>query len=126
MHLTADELSILVRARELLLDPGHCVFGVSSCDDSGNHLKPGDPRATHWDILGAIARFSPNGLISYNTLRHVDECIKVLEPVLTEDFTFEVLYDQTFTHERIVEFLDLMLARASNPPIPSVGSTQDL
>jgi len=119
MQLTNFELSIILSAKDLLTDPGCCVFGAPACDDSGNRLKPTDPRATHWCLMGAIARFSPGGLIPYNALRHIDDCFVALEPILSEDFTFEAIYDQLFSHDQVLQFFDFMLQMAVPTPVPT-------
>lgn len=118
--LSKDEFDIIWLARGLLDDPGRCVFGAWACDNEGNKLKPTDPRATHWDMLGAIAKFSPAGLIPYSILRLIDKIFVEFDPIMARDFPFTRAYDLSFTHETALQFIDLMLT-ACQTPEPSSG-----
>lgn len=125
VQLTDLEFSILLSAKDLLTDPGCCVFGAPACDDQGNRVKPLDPRATHWCLVGAIAKFSPGGLIPYNILRHIDACYVEFDPILSKDFTFSDLYDQVFSHEQVLQFFDFLIQRGARIPVPTVQRFPD-
>jgi hypothetical protein len=122
VNLTAEEVDILLAAKALLSNPDNCLFGAQACTDLGVRVKPMDPRATHWCFIGAIAKYSPGGFIPYPILRHLDHHFIEFEPVLSQDWCFEVVYDQAFSHSRILEFFDFLLANVTQrSPDPETG-----
>lgn len=123
--LTSEEIDILVAARNLLTDINCWCVGGPSCDEFGNRVKPTDPRARWWCAVGAIARFSPGGLIPYSILRHVDKWFVVFEPVLSRDWGFETVHDQAFDHDRLLKWFEFIL-NSSGMPFPPLVLENDL
>jgi hypothetical protein len=55
----AKVVDVLRRARALIADPARWTEGRLARDAAGRSVKPNDPRATQWCVVGAIKKWTP-------------------------------------------------------------------
>lgn len=102
---------LLLAARELLHDPERWTKYAPARNERNEHVKPTDPQACRWCLMGAIAHFAPGGIIPYNVLRYVDEMLPPFMPnfKLVDDHGFEWTHDHMFDHPKMLAFLDFLI-----------------
>lgn len=110
-ELTPQEVEIIRAARTLLSDPDRWSRGAPSLDQHGRRVKPRDPTACQWCIYGALAHFSPAGLISFGILEYLDKSAVQFSPTFAGELEMPVhqLNDEVFDHDTLLRFFDFML-----------------
>lgn len=113
-QLSAEDRQILLAAKELLSEEERWTRWAHARNAQGYPVKPRDPTAVCWCTYGAIAHFSPDGLIPYSILRHLDACILQYDPghaVLLE-WTVDTIQDEVFTHDLLLGFFDYLIGQS--------------
>jgi len=109
--LSEQDLEIMASVLVLLQNEENWTRYAPSRNAEGQHVKPIDPTACTWCIEGAIAFFSPGGLIPYTLLRHIDAGAREFLPsyAVDMDWTVSEFNDELFDHEMLIRFLNFLL-----------------
>lgn len=100
---------VLERARSLLSDQDRWAQGVFARDRNGVQVKPRDPNACCWCLLGAIAICSNElGISPPDLLRYLDGLMHFM---FQDQFSNLGELNDYVSHELIIEFLDDAIAR---------------
>lgn len=99
----------LTRTAEILKTPEQWTQGVFARTPEGEPVKPKDPRACSWCLLGALAMVSNEfGIIAPPLLRLIED---VMHSIYQDKFASIGEMNDYIDHESLLVFLDKSLAR---------------
>lgn len=108
---------ILEAARTLISDPERWTTGDYALDADGNSVLPVSPRAACWCALGAIDRASHYAAGHDEFLEHAT-VLRELQKTVRQDLGFTSIggivdYNDTATHDQVLELFDRTIERLS-------------
>ena len=102
--------SVLEDARRLIANQDLWCQGAFARDRYGRTVKPMDPSAAQWSMMGAVAKSSNlYGIIDLNLLRYMNQLVEYKHPGGQFDCAGD--FNDYFDHATVLAFLDEAIAR---------------